>query len=403
MQKLMIFLLFTGFIIFSSGIILTVSAQQSHDDNIMESLKVPSPPINVIPTRGDSIVELNWNLSNDYDFLMIYDYIIEYTVVDELSWTVYDDGFTKIPGATITGLTTGVEYSFRVLVVSELGTSEPSESVNVFFAGYPDEVTDLDGMFHEDNQVMLTWNTPSDDGGYPITDYKIMYSAYGNTLTEYDDGISIETNSVVTGLTSNTVYSFLVYPVTVFVSETQNNHPIPTIGMLPNSVYAIEAIDSDEDGVPNSVDFCPNLLEDYVTQHGNIDGCPSDFIPWSDADYDGIRDYVDQCPNVKEVYNQFQDEDGCPDYMGYNKTDTDSIGYNKTDTDFDGDNYPDHLDLCPNQPETYNGIDDKDGCPDNISNLVDSDQDGISDTRDICPLEPEIYNMLEDTDGCPES
>ena len=26
--------------------------------------------------------------------------------------------------------------------------------------------------------------------------------------------------------------------------------------------------------------------------------------------------------------------------------------------------YPDYMDLCPNQPETFNGIDDTDGCPD---------------------------------------
>jgi len=83
-----------------------------------------------------------------------------------------------------------------------------------------------------------------------------------------------------------------------------------TIGMLSSSVYAIEAIDSDGDGVPNDVDFCPHLLEDYK---GNIDGCPSSFVPWYDADYDGIQDHLDNCPTVKETYNKFQDEDGCPD------------------------------------------------------------------------------------------
>jgi len=54
-----------------------------------------------------------------------------------------------------------------------------------------------------------------------------------------------------------------------------------TIGMLTSGVYATEAIDSDGDGVPNDVDFCPFLLEDY---EGIIDGCPSSFVPWYDAD-----------------------------------------------------------------------------------------------------------------------
>ena len=40
--------------------------------------------------------------------------------------------------------------------------------------------------------------------------------------------------------------------------------------------------------------------------------------------------------------------------------------------------YPDYLDSCPNQPETFNGIDDADGCPDDkFVFTLDSDQDGI--------------------------
>jgi len=38
-----------------------------------------------------------------------------------------------------------------------------------------------------------------------------------------------------------------------------------------------------------------------------------------------------------------------------------------------GDGYPDYLDLCPTQPETFNGIDDTDGCPDNEFSLLDRD------------------------------
>ena len=84
--------------------------------------------------------------------------------------------------------------------------------------------------------------------------------------------------------------------------------------MLPGAVYANEPIDSDGDGVPNSLDLCPHLLEDYDPQYGNnIDGCPADFVPWYDEDYDGIQDHVDNCPTVKETYNRFQDDDGCPD------------------------------------------------------------------------------------------
>jgi len=89
---------------------------------------------------------------------------------------------------------------------------------------------------------------------------------------------------------------------------------VSTISMLQGSVYAAEINDNDGDGVPNIIDKCPHLLEDYNLEYGNnIDGCPADFVPWYDADYDGIQDHVDDCPSVKENYNRFQDEDGCPD------------------------------------------------------------------------------------------
>ena len=144
-----------------------------------------------------------------------------------------------------------------------------------------------------------------------------------------------------------------------------------TIGMFPSSAYANDAIDSDGDGVPNSIDRCPNLLEDYDPEYGNnIDGCPADFVPWYDSDYDGIEDHIDDCPTVKETYNKFQDDDGCPDL---------SPDDGKGIADSDGDGYPDYMDLCPTQSETFNGIDDKDGCPDDALTLRDGDQDGISD------------------------
>jgi hypothetical protein len=89
---------------------------------------------------------------------------------------------------------------------------------------------------------------------------------------------------------------------------------VSTISMLQGSTYALETNDNDDDGVPNNIDQCPYLKEDYDPEYGNnIDGCPADFVPWYDADYDGIEDHIDDCPTVRETYNKFQDEDGCPD------------------------------------------------------------------------------------------
>jgi len=61
----------------------------------------------------------------------------------------------------------------------------------------------------------------------------------------------------------------------------------------------------------------------------------------ADRDGDGIPDSVDRCPDEPEDYDGFQDDDGCPD------------------RDNDNDGVPDTEDRCPNTP----GPAENAGCP----------------------------------------
>ena len=71
-----------------------------------------------------------------------------------------------------------------------------------------------------------------------------------------------------------------------------------------------------------------------------------------DNDKDGVPDSIDKCPNDPEDIDGFKDDDGCPDL------------------DNDNDGIPDLKDKCPNQPETFNGYKDEDGCPDTVAKVV---------------------------------
>jgi large repetitive protein len=104
----------------------------------------------------------------------------------------------------------------------------------------------------------------------------------------------------------------------------------------------------------------------------------------ADRDRDGIPDVRDRCPDEPETKNGFQDDDGCPDK-------------NLHALDTDGDGVKDDVDKCPNEPEDRDGFQDDDGCPD-----PDNDKDGIPDVRDKCPNEPETINGVDDDDGCPD-
>ncbi len=123
--------------------------------------------------------------------------------------------------------------------------------------------------------------------------------------------------------------------------------------------------------------------------------------PWcmADRDGDGIPDSVDQCPDDPEDFDGFQDEDGCPD------PDNDGDGVPDVQDrcpmeagprenqgcpilDSDGDGVNDDVDRCPSEP----GPRENQGCP-----ILDTDGDGLADPDDRCPLQA----GPAENNGCP--
>jgi len=116
--------------------------------------------------------------------------------------------------------------------------------------------------------------------------------------------------------------------------------------------------DSDGDGFNDPQDKCPT-----------VPGVAPDGCPPPDTDKDGFNDPQDKCPTEPGIA-----PDGCPD------------------KDPDKDGVLDPNDKCPNEAGVA-----PDGCPDK-----DPDKDGILDPDDKCPKEPETKNGFQDEDGCPD-
>ena len=131
--------------------------------------------------------------------------------------------------------------------------------------------------------------------------------------------------------------------------------------------------DLDGDGLAGKADQCRKDPEDF-DEFQDDDGCPD-----PDNDGDEIADEEDACPDDPEDRDEFEDEDGCPD------------------DDNDGDGLLDTEDVCPNVAEDLDGWLDDDGCPE-----LDNDQDGVADADDLCPEEAEDRDGNQDEDGCPE-
>ncbi len=177
-----------------------------------------------------------------------------------------------------------------------------------------------------------------------------------------------------------------------------------TSGQMPNGC---PFPDSDDDGVLDNLDICDNTPEGLSV---GIQGCPDgselqctiseqvaclfgacecETLP--DFDGDGIYDINDSCVEEPETFNGYQDADGCPDVVPLHLLDT------------DGDGIFDDVDQCINEPENFNRFEDKDGCPDILPpSYIDTDGDGIFDDVDQCINEPETFNDHLDFDGCPD-
>ena len=97
-------------------------------------------------------------------------------------------------------------------------------------------------------------------------------------------------------------------------------------------------------------------------------------LPPSDRDGDGIIDDKDACPDVPETVNGFEDEDGCPDEPPPPPPPEPIAA--PVVLDRDGDGVPDAVDNCPDVP----GSPDFQGCPEAQRVRIEKDRLYITET-----------------------
>ncbi len=196
------------------------------------------------------------------------------------------------------------------------------------------------------------WVTPFIDLGVGASNYKKYFGAFipvglGLQVNIADEAFLIFNSQYRIPVTENTSYH-LYHSVGIAGAISNKKEPAPKVVEVP-VVY-----DRDGDGVPDSLDRCPD-----TPGLASLQGCP-------DRDGDGIADIDDKCPDVK----------GLAKYQGCPIPDTDGDGIN------------DEEDKCPNVP----GVARYQGCP-----VPDTDGDGVNDEEDKCPNEPGPASNF----GCP--
>ena len=175
---------------------------------------VPTVPTNLVAVAGDMQILLVWIAPNDNGGSDITHYNIEYSV-DGQNWSTFIHNPSPDTSAIVDNLTNGQEYQFRVSAVNVNGVSQPSDVATQTPMSLPGPPENLSSNSCNDN-IFLSWNAPTDNGGVPVYDYQIEYAINGTPWIIFNDGVSSATTSIpITGLTNGQPYDFRVSAINV--------------------------------------------------------------------------------------------------------------------------------------------------------------------------------------------
>lgn len=171
----------------------------------------PQIPAELNGTPSDGQASLSWSAPDSVGGSPITDYVVQFSSNDGSTWTTFDDGISVSTTATVSGLSNGTGYVFRVAARNSAGTGAfSSASATVTPRTTPAAPASVTGT-PANSQVALSWTAPSSTGGSTITDYTVQYSSNsGSTWTTFNDGTATTTSATVTGLTNGFTYTFRV-------------------------------------------------------------------------------------------------------------------------------------------------------------------------------------------------
>ena len=163
------------------------------------ALGAPDVPTSLSVTRGNRQVMLSWVQPSGGAEVTHYEY------EQDVSGRWISTGSTDTT-TTVTGLTNGQSYTFRVRAANSAGASAASAaSASVIPATVPGAPTSL-GVTGGDQQVVLSWTAPASNGGDTITGYEYEQSGSGAWISTG----GTDTTYTVFNLTNGQPYRFRV-------------------------------------------------------------------------------------------------------------------------------------------------------------------------------------------------
>ncbi|MCP3065584.1 FG-GAP-like repeat-containing protein [Myxococcus sp. K38C18041901] len=134
---------------------------------------LPNAPQNVTVTPYIRAAEVRWTAPVNNTGALITGYVV----------TTNPTGATQTASSTatslyVTGLADGATYSFSVAAQNSSGVGTPATTASVTLAAPPSAPVNLTGVYHA-GQLELDWQPPANDGGRPVTGYRLISTPAG--------------------------------------------------------------------------------------------------------------------------------------------------------------------------------------------------------------------------------
>jgi hypothetical protein len=178
-------------------------------------LFLPAAPTGLTVTGGNAQASLSWTAPTGVIAQApVTDYREQYSTDGGTTWTTFTAAASTATSATVTGLTNGTAYVFRVAAINGVGTgayTSASSSVTPTAGTPPNAPTSLTATAGN-AQIALSWTAPSAPGTSAISGYTVEYTPSGGSAQTVSTG-STTASYTLTGLTNGTAYTVRVAAV----------------------------------------------------------------------------------------------------------------------------------------------------------------------------------------------
>lgn len=202
----------------------------------------PSSVTSISPAAGTA--NLTWAESTRGSFDPVTGYRIEQSVDGGSTWsTSVANTASLATSASVTGLSPGLSYFFRVAGISALGAGLATATSSALLMGSnPGSPQNLAASRLTENSFRVSWDPPSNTGGLSITSYTLQVDKGNGFETVAHTGTSAD----ITGVSINSLWSFRVLATNVVGSSSYavytNTPPVPYSGPIVTSFSVREVV-----------------------------------------------------------------------------------------------------------------------------------------------------------------